>query len=221
MLFDLRLTGLFTMNRFFFYLALGVLPAFGEPLGGHVAPITLYTSFQAEPPQAVVEALQDELGQIMGPIGLHFQWRSLAGVRGNEVSVELAVVTFKGRCDIASLAAHSVQPGALGWTHVSDGNILPFSDVDCDHIRRFIQAALLALSREDREEAFGRALGRVLAHELYHIFANTQKHGSCGVAKESYTVQDLMSDDFVFQDRDSQALRASKAHATLANAGSM
>jgi len=210
------------MKRFFICLALGVLPAFGEPLGGHVAPITLYTSFKEEPPQAVQEAIQDELDQIMTPIGLHFTWRSLAGVRGNEVSVELAVVTFKGRCDVSGLSGRSVQPGALGWTHISDGNILPFSDVDCDRIRGFIQGALLTVAREDREEAYGRAVGRVLAHELYHIFANTQKHGSCGVAKESYTVQDLMSDDFLFEERETQALRASKAHAAMANtAGSM
>jgi hypothetical protein len=207
------------MKMVFIYLALGILPAFGEPRGVHVAPITLYTSFAQEPPQAVQEALQKELEQIMAPIGLHFQWRPLAGVRGNEVSVELAVVTFKGRCDVSGLSGRSVQPGALGWTHISDGNILPFSDVDCDRIRAFIQGALLTVSREEREEAFGRALGRVLAHELYHIFANTPKHGSAGVAKESYTVQDLTSDDFVFEGMSSHALSTSKAHEAVANPG--
>jgi hypothetical protein len=207
------------MKRSFIYLALGILPALGETRGVHVAPITLYTSFKAEPPQAIQEAIQNELELIMAPIGLHFDWRSLSGVRGNEVSIELAVVTFKGRCDIDGLSARSVQPGALGWTHVSDGNILPFSDVDCDRIRGFLQGALLMIARDDREEAFGRAIGRVLAHELYHIFANTQKHGSCGVAKESYTVQDLMSGDFVFEDRETRALRASKAHAAVTNSG--
>lgn len=207
------------MKRLFVYLALGILPAFGDPLGSHVAPIILYTSFQVEPAQVVQEALRDELDQIMGPIGIHFTWRSLSGVRGNEVSVELAVVTFKGRCDIAGLNGRSIQPGALGWTHVSDGNILPFSDVDCDRIRGFIQGGLLTLPRDEREEVYGRAIGRVLAHELYHIFANTQKHGSCGVAKESYTVQDLMSEDFVFEGRETRALQAGKAHSVLNKVG--
>jgi len=203
------------MNVLAFCLALGVLPAFGETLLGRVAPITLYSNFQNEPPQTIREAIHDELEQIMSPIGMQFEWRSLSGVRGSEVSVELAVVTFKGRCDTASLAARSAQLGALGWTHISDGSILPFSDVDCDRIRGFIQLALLALPREEREEAFGRAVGRVLAHELYHIFANTQKHGSSGVAKESYTVEDLMAPDFVFEEKQSRALRASKPHAEL------
>ena len=205
------------MKSVFIYLALGILPAFGEPLVGHVAPIILYSSFQAQPPQAVQEALQDELEQIMSPIGLRFTWRSLTGVRGNEVSVELAVISFKGRCDVAGLGSHGLQPGALGWTHVSDGNILPFSDVDCDRIRGFVQGTLLTVPREDREEAYGRALARVLAHELYHIFANTQKHGSCGVGKESFTVQDLLTDDFVFEGRETKAIRAGKAQSVLAN----
>lgn len=212
------------MKKFALYLALGILPAFGEPRGVQVASITLYTSFQHEPPRAVVEALKDELEQIMAPIGLRFDWRSLSGVRGNEVSVELAVVAFKGRCDVARLLPRSVQPGALGWTHVSNGNILPFSDVDCDRVRSFVQGTLLTVSRDDREEAFGRALGRVMAHELYHIFANTLKHGSCGVAKESYSVQDLLSDDFQFQGSESVALRTGTAHGVLVSstsAGSM
>jgi hypothetical protein len=205
------------MKRIFIYLALGILPAFGEPRRVHVAPITLYASFQQNLPQAVRAALQDELEQIMAPIGIHFQWRSLDAARGNEVSVELAVVTFKGRCDAGGLSTRSVSPGALGWTHVSDGNILPFSDVDCDGIRGFIQGALLTVSPEGREEAFGRAVGRVVAHELYHIFADTQQHESLGVAKASYTVQDLMTVDFLFEGRATHAFGDGKAHLALAN----
>ena len=202
-------------------LTLGALPGFGEtrqtPVA-RVAPIALYTQFQEEPPEGVAEALHDELESIMAPMGLRFEWHSLAGVRGNEVAVELAVVTFKGRCDVGGLVARNGNPGALGWTHVSDGTILPFSDVDCDRIRGFVQRELLAVHPDDREAAFGRALGRVVAHELYHIFANTARHGSDGVAKAAYTVQELLSDDFQFEVRESQALRTSKAHEVLERA---
>jgi hypothetical protein len=197
-------------------LALAALPASSEPRVIRVAPITLYTQFlQQNPPPAVLEALQDELAGIMTPIGLRFDWRSLAASQGREVSAELAVVTFRGGCDIAKLAPSSDTPGALGWTHVSDGVILPFSDIDCDGIRRFLQADLLHVRKEDRQEAYGRAVGRVLAHELYHIFANTQEHGSCGVAKAAYSIQELLSRTFHFESRESDALRAGKAKALL------
>jgi hypothetical protein len=49
----------------------------------------------------------------------------------------------------------------------------------------------------------------VVAHELYHIFANTMRHGS-GVSKESYSVQDLLSDDFQFQAKESRMLQANR-----------
>jgi hypothetical protein len=151
----------------------------------------------------------------MAPIGLRFEWRDLAHAGGHEVSAELAVVSFKGRCDTAGLVLHSKFEGALGWTHVSDGQILPFTDVSCDRVRDFAQSGLLSYRSEDRDERYGRALGRVLAHELYHIFANTMRHGS-GVSKESYSVQDLLADDFQFQARESRNLRVSRPKPAVA-----
>jgi len=158
----------------------------------------------------VLEALRDEVETIMAPIGLRFEWRDLAQSAGHEVSAELAVVSFKGRCDATGLVLRSKFEGALGWTHVSDGQILPFTDVSCDRVRDFGQSGLLSYRPEDRPEKYGRALGRVLAHELYHIFANTMHHGSGGVSKESYSVQDLLSDDFQFHAKESRMLRASR-----------
>ena len=210
------------MKLLAFCLALGALPGFSETRQASVAPIFIYTQFQQESSNAVVDALQDEMEGIMSPMGLRFTWRSLAS-HGNETAVELAVVTFKGRCTIAGLQPVNKNPGALGWTHVSDGVILPFADVDCDRIRDFIQKELLLLPSDDREEAYGRALGRVLAHELYHIFANTAQHGSCGVGKSAYTVKELLSDEFQFEQKESTALRNSKARNVLeapVNAGS-
>lgn len=174
-------------------------------------PIALYVDFQQEPPAAVVEALQQEVEIVMAPMGAELEWRSLKAVSGGEVSTQLAVVKFLGHCEAAGIAVpHAVKPGALGWTHVSDGSILPFSDVDCDGIRQFLQMGLLSFDGKSRAEAYGRALGRVLAHELYHIFANTAHHGSNGVGKAVYSVHDLLSPDFHFEEHESDILRANR-----------
>ena len=190
-------------------LAIGVLPTHGEPRVAAPAVITLYTQFQAEPPQAVMENFQAEVDAIMSPIGMRVEWRSLSGNRGDEVTSELAVVTVKGRCDVAGLAMRSKAEGALGFTHISDGQILPFAELSCERLRNFVQGEMVTMAVEEREAAFGRALGRVLAHELYHIFANTTKHGG-GVSKESYTVRDLLCDEFQFQHKESLVLRAGR-----------
>jgi hypothetical protein len=190
---------------------LAALPAFGEHEETSLAPIALYTRFQQEPPPAVADALHDEVNSIMAPTGLRFTWRSLSAAYGGVVWVELAVITFKGRCDAAGLTRHSSSRGPLGWTHITDGVILPFAEVDCQGIRGFIQKQLLTMPAEDREEAYGR----VLAHELYHIFANTAAHSSCGVGKSKYTVRELLSPEFRFEARESLALKSSKAHGAL------
>ena len=203
------------MRLFLFCLLAGVVPAAGETRWAPSAPITLYTSFQQEPPAEVMEAIQEEVEAIMDPIGLRFEWRNLAGVRGHEVSAELAVITFQGRCNTAGMIAQAKFSGALGWTHMSDGEILPFTDVSCDRVREFVQRQLVVLSPDERTELYGRALGRVLAHELYHIFANTTRHASWGVAKECYTVQDLLTDDFQFREKESRALRTSRPQAPV------
>src|SRR6266542_4126825 len=100
-----------------FCLLAGALPASGETRWAPSSAITLYTSFQHGPPPAVLSALQDEVEAIMAPIGLRFEWRSLAGVRGHEVSTELAVITFQGRCDTAGMMGRAASSRAAGWTH--------------------------------------------------------------------------------------------------------
>ena len=140
-------------------------------------------------------------------MGLAFDWKSMAENRGNEVSVKVAVIHFTGHCDtlqLDTLDSHSV---ALGWTYMEDGAILPFSDIDCDGIWSFLRNNLLARPAEEREESLGRAIGRVLAHELYHIFVNTTRHSSHGVAKPYYSVQELLSRSFQFEQKESDELR--------------
>ena len=188
-------------------LAAAALPAMAGERAVEL-PSVLYTTFAQQPPPAVLDSLQDEVEAIMGPIGRHYVWRAIADVKGNEVSSELAVLTFKGGCNANGLIPKQISPGALGWTHVSDGAILPFSEIDCDRIRNFVQKELLYVKPSEREEVIGRAIGRVVAHELYHIFANTPHHGSDGVAKSAYTVQELLSNDFRFEEAQSKVLRS-------------
>src|SRR3954462_10561466 len=104
-------------------LLLAALPVLGEER--QELPAILYTTFEHSTPAAVVSALEDEVETIMGTLGRHYEWRSLRGSRGNEISSELAVLTFKGRCDTGMLVPKDVNPGPLGWTHISDGAILP------------------------------------------------------------------------------------------------
>jgi hypothetical protein len=175
----------------------------------------LYFHFQQDPPDAVLESIKEELSNIMVPAGLELEWRALDTTKGKEVSVELAVIHFKGTCDAEDLMPMDGYPGPLGWTHISDGEILPFSDINCDGIRLFVQRDLLRVPEPNRTDVFGRAVARVLAHELYHIFARTTKHGAWGIGKSAYSVRELLSNKFEFEEKECDVLRAHQARLAL------
>ena len=72
-----------------------------------------------------------------------------------------------------------------------DGKVLPFAAVDCDRIRSLLGTAL-SYSRSQASSLMGRAMARVLAHEIYHILADTTKHTSHGVTKRQFGTDDLL-----------------------------
>jgi hypothetical protein len=150
--------------------------------------------------------MKTELDAIMAASGVAFTWRSVGDVSGNEIIAELVVVHFRGVCEPQEFSPMPSQSGPLGWTHTSDGQVLPFSDVDCDRIRSLIYPALIAAPQHERSRLMGRAMGRVLAHELYHIFTNSTHHGG-GLAKPVYTGAELVSNNFRFENRETNSLR--------------
>jgi hypothetical protein len=179
------------------------------------APIALYVKFERQPSDSATGILQRELHTILSPLGFEFAWRSAANA-GSEVWAALAVVNFKGHCDGGDLVREDrFAGGALGWTHVSDGKILPFTEVDCDRIGGFLANGLYSLPIQIRERVFQRAIARVVAHELYHVFTQKAGHGSWGVAKAEFSTGELLSDSFLFQSREARALRRRGAQAWL------
>jgi len=192
-------------------LALGVLPAFGGGRVAHVAPVTLYTHFQQDPPTQVVQAIQSELEGIMAPTGLQFSWHPLTEA-GGQVASQLAIIHFKGECDTEGLRPEAGFSGPLGWTHISDGEILPFIDVNCDGLRIFVQRDLIDVAPANRETVFGRAVARIVAHELYHLLAHTRHHSGGGIAKAAYSVQELLAPVLNFGKKECDSLRGFREH---------
>jgi hypothetical protein len=195
------------MKLAFWCLVAGAVPALGQAPG--VPSISLFARFERAVPDAVLAAIQDELVFVLRPIRV--EWHSMPAPAGTPVSGQWAVISFKGRCDVEDLLPEASRSGDLGWTYVSEGTIMPFSDVDCGHIRSFIQDALIAVAPLRRPPVFGRAVGCVLAHEIYHILARTQQHPGCGAGKGAYSVRELLSPTFRFGPRELRTMGASCA----------
>ena len=187
-------------------LTLAALPVLSA--AADVSPVAVFTHFQRPVSERVFDSMRREVESIMSPLGFPLEWKSLDGVRGNEVAAALAVVTFQGTCDTGGLLNAGGKMSPLGITHVTDGVVIPFTEIDCESLRNFLQRDLLRSLAKDRDADFGRAAGRVLAHELFHIFAGTKHHGSEGVGKPAFTERELMAERFSFQAAEFRELRA-------------
>jgi hypothetical protein len=197
-----------------YLLALSALSALAANRDGS-APLRIYTDFQHSPGPFAQTSLQQELATLVSPIGLHLDWKQLSAAQDGLVSAALVVVTFKGRCDVQTLQQHFADPGALAWTHISDDEILPFVDVDCDRLREFLQMRLLRVEANLREQYFGRAMARVLGHELFHVFAGTRHHAREGVSQSAFSASVLMSDHFGFAEKEFRILRSTRLRPLL------
>lgn len=192
------------MKSILICLALGAVPGLA---GTRDAPITLVYRFQHEPPLGIVESIETELDDIMSAVGLRFEWRSLTKNTGTEVYNELVRIDFKGDCDLVDLRATEGYPGPFGWTHIIDGKVSRFIGINCDGVRVKLQWRLLELPEEARLEVYGRAVARVLAHEICHALLGG-KHSSSGIGKSSYSADDLLKKRFPFSRKQVEALRS-------------
>lgn len=188
------------------------LPAEGIHEEAGSAPIGIYMSFDAAHSDRAVTAMRQEVEALTKPSGFHLQWRLLSARRSEEAFSDLMVVKFHGACTMEGIQlvfselGPETDGGPLGFTRTSDGHVLPFSELECGRIRRSIAPLAIGNNGDEREALLGRAMGRVLAHELFHVFAGTSKHGSEGVAKTSYTRKDLLADGFAFAAKDARRL---------------
>jgi hypothetical protein len=50
-----------------------------------------------------------------------------------------------------------------------------------------------------RDFLYGRAMARVVAHELYHVLLKTADHAHAGIARSCFTAEDLLTEHFEFE----------------------
>ena len=117
-------------------------------------------------------------------------------------AADIVVVRLKGVCRMDQFAPLMDERGPLAWTHVVDGQILPFSDVGCDQVRNAVAKAMWGGQRREKDRLLGRALARVIAHEIMHIVGKTHDHSEQGIFREGLTGHQLVADRLAFDPQD-------------------
>ena len=171
--------------------------------------VGIFLDFDQDPSESSIAAMEQEVGAVLKATGAHFSWLKFRDAPP-ETFDDLAVLRFQGSCRMAGrdgVAADS-HPLTLASSALSAGSVTSYGSVLCDQIRTCISGLLGDSCARDRELAFGRALGRVVAHELYHMLARTAEHTRTGVTKAVQTPYDLVRDHFYLDRQALQWLRS-------------
>jgi hypothetical protein len=172
--------------------------------------IALASDFKVPP--NVLAAMQEEVEGVYAPAGVRVAWHD-ANSKTPEVYERLASIRLRGKCVLgapfpATMRLIKTDLEALGQTQVVDGMVLPIADVLCDSVRKLIDRDMRSSPAAERNELFGRALGRVMAHELYHILLRTRDHGHDGLARPAQNSVELLAAPNPFAERDERKVSA-------------
>lgn len=156
--------------------------------------VTVLVQFDEPHSAPVYDAMRLEVDQIYEQTAVDLEWRSYRTGETTPVMMRAIVVRMRGDCQTNGL--HGMEriesESALGFTHSVDGHLLPFVEVLCDRVRAL---TMFRRTNEVREPAlvFGRALGRVLAHEMFHVLAETSSHADEGLVRPNLSGLELTS----------------------------
>jgi hypothetical protein len=193
-------------------LIFGVSNGRAEPVSSPGRRVVVYLQ-NGSSPEAVrtLPYMQRELEALMQSAGYRVEWKVPGKPSddkpsddkpSNEGDGVLAVVELRGSCRVSESAVHMtpVKNGAsLAATAVDGDQVLPFSWINCETLTQLLTPTLAGMESEKRDFLYGRAMGRVAAHELYHILANEREHSGSGVGKSSFSAGDILADHFIFE----------------------
>ena len=175
-------------------------PALAEPVNPPHRKFVVYLKTAPGQPSPPSEEMKREVNALMDDAGYTVSWRSPDDYGRDEGDAAIIVSELRGICQAppAGMTLGPVEPGAsLASTAVSNGIVLPFIWVDCPIVARLLAPAL-PTEGPNRNHLYGRALGRVVAHELFHAVTKTRDHDDSGVAKHSFRASDILAEHFEF-----------------------
>lgn len=153
--------------------------------------VTVILDFKGPHSSEATREMQTEAASILKEAGVSLSWRPLAGAY-NHTYNDLVVLSFAGSCEIAPNAPMHDEPGPYAFTWIVDGKVLPFGEVDCARIVSSVRDAMSGERFDWGDYLLGRALGRVVAHELVHMLTQSVHHGGHGVTEASLSGRQLI-----------------------------
>ena len=157
------------------------------------ADVTVIVSFKGAYSAPAIKEMQREASAIIKTSGVRVDWRSRSEAADLTFN-DLVVMTFKGTCVFNPMPMVVDELGPYAITRTTGGAVQPFGEVDCDHIVSSLHNAMTGSDFGKADMLLGRALGRVVAHELVHMLTKSKQHGKEGVEKAALSARQLISE---------------------------
>lgn len=154
--------------------------------------VTIVLDVKGHLPPAVLKQMEKETQDIIAASGLSLGWSPRSQAATGSFN-DLVVLIFKGACSLEPAAPLYDELGPYAFTRVSNGQVQPFGEVDCDRIVSSVRAIMGGDDYTRTDLLMGRALGRVVAHELVHMLTRSGQHAHEGVQKSSLSGKQLIS----------------------------
>jgi hypothetical protein len=167
--------------------------------------LTVVLDFQTPPNDQSVSEMKREFESVMKRSDLRFDYKTRAQAEQIE-SDDLVVIRFTGECALKP-SSDAADRGVLGFSYIMDGRVQPFGEIGCDRVIRAVCSAMSAADYLKSDQLLGRALGRVLAHEVVHMLTQSGGHARDGVAYKELTGRQLIALELRLQPSDFAHMR--------------
>ena len=154
--------------------------------------LTVIMDFRGAHSDPSIREMESESGNILKHAGVKLDWRQ-RDQADLQTYPDLVVMTFNGSCKFDQGQRFYDANGPLASTKTTDHIIQSFGQVDCDHVISTARAAMFGGDFKRADLLVGRALGRVVVHEIVHMLTNSAEHGHDGVFEAALSGRQLIA----------------------------
>ena len=168
--------------------------------------ITIVLDFQGPHSDDSIAEMKREFAGVMKDTAIPFDFRLLSEAVHHTFS-DLLVVRFKGKCVLEPAPYLYDERGPMAFTYSTGGVVQPFSEIECGKLTSVIHGVMSGSDYAQADVLLGRALGRVLAHEVMHMLSKSGDHGRAGVTKKALSGSQLIAPALRLDPDDLERLR--------------